>query len=301
MSIRSALAKLSAAAAGGALIGGAAHVAEPQAATTSYKSVKAQPVKSVKSQSRPVPRRPEPRIARVIPPEPEQEYAMVPIPMPMPQQQPAPAMTCCGGGSSTPIVIGGSSGWGGGQRQREPDDDDNDLGFDQQRDRHRHRRQRQLDLDFHLVELGYDHQHDDIVELGQRLDQHFVLRQHHLEHVEQLVHVELDQFLDLELDEFVDFELDQRRHLGVPQVLVHLGRIDRFDFGHPGARAVDGPAVRRRRRGGVLAAPQEGCPRGLTGQFMPPAGSFGGRRHELYGFGANCRAPFTTRANTEAE
>src|SRR5687767_13720042 len=40
MSVRTALAKLSAAAAGGALIGGAVHVAEPQAAETSYRSDK---------------------------------------------------------------------------------------------------------------------------------------------------------------------------------------------------------------------------------------------------------------------
>ena len=40
MSVRTALAKLSAAAAGGALIGGAVHVAEPQSAATSYRSDK---------------------------------------------------------------------------------------------------------------------------------------------------------------------------------------------------------------------------------------------------------------------
>ena len=40
MSVRTALAKLSAAAAGGALLGGAVHVAEPQAAETSYRSAK---------------------------------------------------------------------------------------------------------------------------------------------------------------------------------------------------------------------------------------------------------------------
>ena len=48
MSVRTALAKLSAAAAGGALIGGAVHVAEPQAAETvhleSYRRAVLRPV-----------------------------------------------------------------------------------------------------------------------------------------------------------------------------------------------------------------------------------------------------------------
>ena len=49
MSVKMALAKLSATAAGGVLLaGGALHVAEPQAAEVTYKSVKS--VKSVKSQ-----------------------------------------------------------------------------------------------------------------------------------------------------------------------------------------------------------------------------------------------------------
>ena len=59
MSVRTALAKLSAAAAGGALIGGAVHVAEPQAAETSYKSakmVKTERPRYVKERP-PVPRR----------------------------------------------------------------------------------------------------------------------------------------------------------------------------------------------------------------------------------------------------
>ena len=62
MSVRTALAKLSAAAAGGALIGGAVHVAEPQAAETSYRSAKMvkteRPVRYVKQR----------RAQRVIPP-----------------------------------------------------------------------------------------------------------------------------------------------------------------------------------------------------------------------------------------
>src|SRR5688500_12089711 len=116
MSVRTALAKLSAAAAGGALIGGAVHVAEPQAAETSYRSAK-----MVKTEQRPryikerriertVPRR-ERTIRRVVEREccEEQQYAMVPIPLPQMPQQP---IIATGGGQ--PIVIGGSGGMGGG-------------------------------------------------------------------------------------------------------------------------------------------------------------------------------------------
>src|SRR5690606_36959660 len=120
MSVRTALAKLSAVAAGGALVGGAVHVAEPQAATTSYKAGKVaqaeQPVKYVKQQpraERTIPPR-QPRIERVIEKEvccEEEEYAMVPVPMPLPPLPQAPVIATGGG---QPIVIGGSGGWGGG-------------------------------------------------------------------------------------------------------------------------------------------------------------------------------------------
>ena len=114
MSVRTALAKLSAAAAGGALIGGAVHVAEPQTAETSYradKSVKAAPryVKERRAE-RVVPRR-ERTVRRVVEREccEEEQYAMVPIPLPQLPQQP---IIATGGGQ--PIVIGGSGGFGGG-------------------------------------------------------------------------------------------------------------------------------------------------------------------------------------------
>src|SRR5690606_4066679 len=109
MSIRTALAKLAAAAAGGALVGGAVHVAEPQAARTRYKSVKQvkaeRPVKSVK-----------PQVRRAVPPSPvppplppeqpvETEVAAVPIPLP-----PLPQAPVLATGESPPIVIGGSGG-----------------------------------------------------------------------------------------------------------------------------------------------------------------------------------------------
>ena len=112
MSVRTALAKLSAAAAGGALIGGAVHVAEPQAAETSYKSakmVKAERPRYVKERP-PVPRR-ERTVRRVVEREccEEEQYAMVPIPLPQLPQQP---IIATGGGQ--PIIIGGSGGMGGG-------------------------------------------------------------------------------------------------------------------------------------------------------------------------------------------
>src|SRR6187551_1163497 len=111
MSVRSALAKLSAAAAGGALIGGAAHVAEPQAQVTSYKSAKAAPLRDIKQRPvrRTIPQRP-PTAQRVIPPPAQQEYAMIPVPMPLPPMPQAPVVA---GGGGTPIVIGGSGGFGG--------------------------------------------------------------------------------------------------------------------------------------------------------------------------------------------
>src|SRR5688500_2579775 len=92
MSVRTALAKLSAAAAGGALIGGAVHVAEPQAAETSYrseKSVKTERPRYVKQERPVVPRR-ERTVRRVVEREccEEEQYAMVPIPLPQLPQQP---------------------------------------------------------------------------------------------------------------------------------------------------------------------------------------------------------------------
>ena len=99
MSVKTALAKLAAAAAGGALLGGGAvHVAEPQSAdVTTFKSTKA-PVKYTKGPARrvvlktPTPKKVK-RIRRVIEDQPECEedckprMAMVPIPLP---QAPAP-------------------------------------------------------------------------------------------------------------------------------------------------------------------------------------------------------------------
>src|SRR3990170_7218375 len=111
MSVRTALAKLSAAAAGGALIGGAVHVAEPQAAETSYRSdktVKIERPRYVKQQRTVVPRR-ERTVRRVVEREccEEEQYAMVPIPLPQLPQQP---IIATGGGQ--PILIGGSGGFG---------------------------------------------------------------------------------------------------------------------------------------------------------------------------------------------
>src|SRR5688500_7905209 len=114
MSVRTALAKLSAAAAGGALIGGAVHVAEPQAAETSYRSAKMvkteQRPRYIKRAERTVPPRAR-TIRRVVEREccEEEQYAMVPIPLPQLPQQP---ISATGGGQ--PIVIGGSGGFGGG-------------------------------------------------------------------------------------------------------------------------------------------------------------------------------------------
>src|SRR6188474_1125466 len=113
MSVRTALAKLSAAAAGGALIGGAVHVAEPQAAETGYhsaKMTKTERPRYIKHRARrTVPPR-ERTIRRVVEREccEEEQYAMVPIPLPQLPQQP---IIATGGGQ--PIVIGGSGGWGG--------------------------------------------------------------------------------------------------------------------------------------------------------------------------------------------
>src|SRR5690606_41521014 len=114
MSVRTALAKLSAAAAGGALIGGAVHVAEPQAAETSYKSAKMAKTEAPRyikerSAKRVVPR--ERTARRVVEREccEEEQYAMVPVPLPQLPQQPIIAA-----GSGQPIVIGGSCGGGGG-------------------------------------------------------------------------------------------------------------------------------------------------------------------------------------------
>src|SRR5690606_152164 len=88
MSVRTALAKLAAAAAGGALVGGAVHVAEPQATQVDYKSGKtvkaAAPVKYAKA---PPPAPPRQRVVRRVVEEEcceEEEYAMVPVPMPLP-------------------------------------------------------------------------------------------------------------------------------------------------------------------------------------------------------------------------
>src|SRR5688572_24961657 len=116
MSVRTALAKLSAAAAGGALVGGAVHVAEPQAATTSYKSAKMvkgeRPVKYVKERraQRVVPPRARRVVEREVPPAPppQEQFAMVPIPLP-----PVPQAPIITGGGSPPVIIGGSGGFPG--------------------------------------------------------------------------------------------------------------------------------------------------------------------------------------------
>lgn len=129
MSVKMALAKLSAAAAGGTLlVGGAVHVAEPQAATTSYKSIKS--VKQVKrprvvKQKKKTPKVVK-RIRRIIDrpfecgpgqqigPDGKSCYAMALAPVPY--LPPMPTSSVSGGaGGGEPIVIGGgSSGFGGG-------------------------------------------------------------------------------------------------------------------------------------------------------------------------------------------
>ena len=122
MSVRMALAKLSAAAAGTALAaGGAVHVAEPQTATVSYKSDEdsaAGPnlidIKDDGSARRHIPRRETRRIRRVVELEPEmvaepELLALPALPLPMPEGQ-----RIGGGGGGQPIIIGGSGGFGGG-------------------------------------------------------------------------------------------------------------------------------------------------------------------------------------------
>ena len=103
MSVKTALAKLSALAAGGALVGGGAvHVAEPPAATTTYKSEQVvkgpQPVKYIKEEPRRVPKTVLRERRIVTEEECCQEIAMVPVPLPLPQQ---PVMA---GGGGQPIA-----------------------------------------------------------------------------------------------------------------------------------------------------------------------------------------------------
>ncbi len=123
MSVRMAIAKLTAAAAGGAVVGGGAvHVAEPQSAQVSYKSDKADEGETelvyVKGDG--------PTARRTIPPLPREqlrlrrtieteccveEVAALGAPLPLP---PLPSAPISGGGSGQPIIIGGSGGFGGG-------------------------------------------------------------------------------------------------------------------------------------------------------------------------------------------
>ena len=126
MSVRMALAKLSAVAAGGTLlVGGAVHVAEPQAATVDYKSIKSikgdKRIKLVKQERR-VPKKVK-RIRRVIErplecgpgqhmgPDGKTCYAMAMTPVPY--LPPLPSQPVSGGGSGGVTVVGGSGGWGG--------------------------------------------------------------------------------------------------------------------------------------------------------------------------------------------
>ena len=130
MSVKSALAKLSATAAGGALLaGGAVHVAEkPISDSPQYKTKSVKQAKYVKQKPRAVPRPTVPR-ARTIPPRqaecvpadsPQAAYdpnnicppvyrqAMVPVPVP-----PLPAAAPIGGGGSARSIPGGGYGGGG--------------------------------------------------------------------------------------------------------------------------------------------------------------------------------------------
>src|SRR5688572_3096179 len=115
MSVRMALAKLSAFAASGALIGGGAvHVAEAPAAQVRY----AKHAKQAKPARRPVVRaapRKTHRIRRVV----ERTTTCAPqeaapVPLPAPYIPPPPMMSSSGGGG--PVVIGGGpiGGFGGG-------------------------------------------------------------------------------------------------------------------------------------------------------------------------------------------
>src|SRR5687767_8457555 len=111
MSIRMALAKLSAVAATGAIVGGGAtHVAEPSAKDKGYvkqlKQVKAKPVKRVVQRAQP---RTVKRMRKIVRTEtnrvcaPAQDALMaVPLPAPVIPQPPVIA-----GGSGVPVVIGG--------------------------------------------------------------------------------------------------------------------------------------------------------------------------------------------------
>ena len=128
MSVRMALAKLSACAAGGALIGGGAvHVAEtPSTARPQYvKHATASKPSSGTHARRHLARRGEahgPRkvrrirrtVTRTISCEQPQQMAMVPMPAPM--LPPLPQAPMSGGGGSAPVVIGGGpiGGFGGG-------------------------------------------------------------------------------------------------------------------------------------------------------------------------------------------
>src|SRR5262245_55733321 len=106
MSVRTAIAKLSAAVAGGALIGGGGvHVAEPPARNPQYvKHVKQPKARRI---VRRVPRRapsPAPLPARRL------VEAPAPVVVPAPYIPPAPVAPVVSGGGSTPVVIGGSGG-----------------------------------------------------------------------------------------------------------------------------------------------------------------------------------------------
>lgn len=118
MSIRMALAKLSAVAATGAIVGGGAtHIAEPSAKNKGYvkqlKQVKAKPVKRTVQRAQP---RTVKRMRKIVKTEtnrvcaPTEALMAVPLPPPVIPQPPVLA-----GGGGAPVVIGGGPvGFGGG-------------------------------------------------------------------------------------------------------------------------------------------------------------------------------------------
>ena len=123
MSVRMAIAKLTAAAAGGAVVGGGAvHVAEPQSAQVAYKSdkdaqedeVELAYAKGEPTARRTIPPRPreQMRLRRVIETEGcEEEVGAMGAPLPLP---PLPSAPIGGSGGGQPIIIGGSTGGFGG-------------------------------------------------------------------------------------------------------------------------------------------------------------------------------------------
>jgi hypothetical protein len=108
-----ALAKLSACAAGCAIIGGGAvHVAETQRKSVEYRKVKmaktAKPRHPAKRIVRKDPPREVKRARRIIPrPDVPQ---MVSVPLPPPYIPPAPAPSYAGGSGGAPVVVGGGGG-----------------------------------------------------------------------------------------------------------------------------------------------------------------------------------------------